>query len=1208
MSMHGKWVICAALATALSGLTTSAHAQALSIDHEPPYVTGRAKPGFILGVDDSGSMNWETLFANQDGEAFWNQGARSFYQADGRIQGAGDNQYLELFNYPERTTPRRTFPPIINFGFARSSEFNPAYFNPLIEFKPWSNSDTTRWPDAVPSSAMVDPRETTGRRFDLTQNVRTDGTNWRFDFRVNMTVPAGTTYYRRTGGCNFGGTNDSWVTLTANVLATANCDAAVEYFPATFYSASATIPGYGYTATPVATVNPIGGPPNTTLYRYEIKPGNFAISADYDRAIQNFANWFQYSRDRNLSMISAMTESMLEMNFMRAGYFTINQRNTVAMRDLAVASEKAALYSSFFSLPANGSTPNRFAVDHMGNQFRRTDGNAPVQLACQVNAGMLFTDGYSNQGSPSATNDDGTLGAPFADGFSGKMSDIVASHYTGNIRPDLPTGLVPIPTECSDLTADNRRLDCNSNPHMKFYGITLGAIGNIYGVNTAATADPYANPPAWAARVDNDESAVDEIWQATLTGRGRYINASNPARIVNAMDEVLAAIQESISLSAGSLAVQGARINAESVTYIPTFSVSGDGRDWSGELRAYEVTDTANLGALKWRASNNMPAHNLRNVVATTTPGTNVTRVVKPFIPANLGPTPNDQAVAIGTTLAAIQARYGATTTVQQVIDYLRGDSTFEVRNGGVFRDRKTSTIGDIINTQPVVSSKMDVNRWINLSGALGTSYATYVQNKQATRQSMVYVPTNAGYLHGFNATTGKEEFAFIPEPARKNMSLLPVIKYDHRYFVDGELTVSDVYINSGWKTVLTGSTGRGGKSVFALDVSNPTSFSSGDVLWELGAADPDLGEAMSKVNIMLGEDDGWYAVFGNGINSTNSNPVLIIVNLATGVVTKRLTAQDNGNFTNGLLNMSMVDTNNNGKIDTVYGGDNLGNVWKFDLSATSNASWNVAYGNKPVFTAKDATNTAQPISGGFEVSRGPGNGFMLYFGTGRLITPQDGETTSATQVQTLYAVRDGGTNSLTRANLQAQTLTATRTISATAVDYLTKSGWYVDLSPGGAKNGERFIGRPKIQNGVTFWVTFEPTGDACRPGGKNWLYGLGPLSGSGMLGNGMLLNGPSGCTTGCSSVGYSLGAPVREVDFVRLPSPCRPGIDPGCPVPAACDPNDPGYDPANPACPGAGGGPNPAVCVIGIPPQEAGGTSVQFQVPCGRQSWRQVR
>ncbi|HCP01922.1 MAG TPA: hypothetical protein DIT61_00180, partial [Pseudomonas sp.] len=71
----------------------------------------------------------------------------------------------------------------------------------------------------------------------------------------------------------------------------------------------------------------------------------------------------------------------------------------------------------------------------------------------------------------------------------------------------------------------------------------------------------------------------------------------------------------------------------------------------------------------------------------------------------------------------------------------------------------------------------------------------------------------------------------------------------EHRYFVDGELTVADAYDGSKWRTVLVGSLGAGGvakdrettsNAIFALDVTDPVNVS---LLWEKSSSDvPALG------------------------------------------------------------------------------------------------------------------------------------------------------------------------------------------------------------------------------------------------------------------------------------------------------------------------------------------------------------------------------
>lgn len=151
-------------------------------------------------------------------------------------------------------------------------------------------------------------------------------------------------------------------------------------------------------------------------------------------------------------MIAGMTRSMASVNNMYVGYFRINDHASwdepvtkanerVAIRDMAVQPDRVALYDQMHALNASGGTPNRQAVMAAGEQFRRTDDDGPVRLACQRNAMMLFTDGFSNNGGPTLPNPqnrDGGMGVPFSDSHSNTMADIAASFYLNDSNGNSP--------------------------------------------------------------------------------------------------------------------------------------------------------------------------------------------------------------------------------------------------------------------------------------------------------------------------------------------------------------------------------------------------------------------------------------------------------------------------------------------------------------------------------------------------------------------------------------------------------------------------------------------------------------------------------------------------------------------------------------------------------------------------------------------------
>jgi type IV pilus assembly protein PilY1 len=1245
MNTVSKFTLLAASIVALaSGFAATTQAQ-VALSQEPLYITNRIKPAFVMAIDDSGSMQWEALFPTQDGRATWNGTNRSYYHPtelapngqprpnrnnEGGANGLSD--YLELFPFPGRGTARNTFPPIPNFGFARSHEFNPASFNPYVTYDPWARADRSNWANANPAAALVDPRVGGSQSFNLTADVQQDGDNWRFDFRVGMRIPAGTVYSRNANNtCNFGGTQigaTGWWTVDADFVSTQNCVAGVRYYPATFYLTASTFPGY--TATPLEIVNPAGGPPGTTLYRYEIKPGNMDAAA-YTAAMQNFANYFSYYRNRNLSIVAAITRAFIDIDFMRVGAFTINNRNTATMYDMGIQADRNNFYTLVTAFNGNGGTPNRFAVEHLGTQFRRTGTGAPVQLACQMNAGMLFTDGYSNGGGPTVGNLDGAMGSPFQDATADKKGDIVANNYLNNIRSDLPAGLVRVPPACASANPDPR-LDCRTDPHMNFYGVTLGAIGTVFGVNAAATADPFANPPVWPGRCDDCLQAVDELWQATLIGRGRYINSASPVAISQAMNDVVNAVLDS-SQPVGTPGVAGARVGADSASYQTSFAARNNARDWVGNLQAFRINADGSVGSQLWSAESLLPAAASRKIYAMRTPGPTATRNVVEFQATNFGNTEADRAAAIGVSLGSFAANFTTGLTMTDAYNYLRGNQAQEqAASRPVGFRQRSGRIGSIINSPTEVETKKTTYAAFDaLPGSEGAAYRAYAATKRSAFTPAVFVGANAGMLHAFHADTGAELFSYVPNGSLSQMGLLLNRNYQHRYFVDGELNATDAVIGANWGTVLLGNMGRGGRSVFALNVTNATTFGASNVMWELPTTDADLGLAAGRVEVMFGEDGNWYAVLANGLNSTNSNPVLFIVNLSTGVVTRRITADDGGTFTNGLTRIALADVSGNGRVDAIYGGDFQGNVWKFDLSAANSATWNVGLAGQPLFRARDINGDAQPITGNLAVSRGPSGGVMVHFGTGRYLSDTDAVAGGTQQLQTFYGVWDRGTTSgMTRASLQQQQIASQfgtgsnlgRTVTNNRVNFATQNGWYLDLRVGtGTPVGERFIGDPRIIGDTITFPTSEPSGDTqCAPGLRSWGYRLDRFAGTPVLDRLERPGGSSVCgTTGCGGlIVQPGGAPVTGSSVVQPQRPCRRGIDPECPViadpdliAATCgsqDPTAPTYNVNYDACvDGLTAGSSEALtCSISNPigNQDFGG---EPQV-CGRQSWRQVR
>ncbi len=750
-----------------------------------------------------------------------------------------------------------------------------------------------------------------------------------------------------------------------------------------------------------------------------------------------------------------------------------------------------------------------------------------------------------------------------------------------------------------------------------------------YKASANAAAGQLESPLWYAAKYG---VAPGKKWDSKKAGvPDNYFLARNPTKLKEALEAIFNSVAEGDAPVGGSGA--GARISTGSFTVSSHFNVPQGSYDWTGDVIATQVNLDGTDGAELWRASSRISSSTRRIYMATSptstaTNGTVTAAAVAEFQASNLVGT-NDVAKLRTLGFSASTPVWFDNKSLTSLVSYLRGTAVSGLR-------ARSTALGDIVNSTTEIVSNRDDYGYTNWSTStaswkltLGKAYETFLTAKRASSgpPTMVYVGANDGMLHGFNGSTstsaGNEEFAFIPSASLQHMAELANPKYGHRYYVDGPLSSSDVYYDSGWHSVLVGTTGAGGSSqapnassvgngsVFALNVGDPTRFDASKVLWEVsGKTESDLGFVLGKPTIVPvpgatpTDAPRFVALFGNGINSTSGKAALFVVDIQTGKVLKRLSPSGAAYANrNGLINIAPVAVkNNDGITDTVYGGDMLGNLWKFDLSDGNPNNWNVALNGAPLFTAV-RDNAVQPIMSGIEVAAGPGGGVSLFFGTGQYFAADDNQVSSRSPVQSLYGVWDNLTSSAGgRGNLVAQSVTDgtsasgydIRDVSRNGVDYTTKRGWYVDLVIGSGIDGERFVGNPNIQNGSVFFTTYIPGTAICGSGGGiNWLYGLSLLNGGGaMTGLSPSVGGDPLCTGNCGGVALtkggdrSQGPPVKDTSiFVPKLKACDPLTDSSCTVDKLIQAEQ-------------------CTFVLRAP----GADGLYMPRPCGRQSWRQIR
>ncbi|HYQ24210.1 pilus assembly protein [Stenotrophomonas sp.] len=746
----------------------------------------------------------------------------------------------------------------------------------------------------------------------------------------------------------------------------------------------------------------------------------------------------------------------------------------------------------------------------------------------------------------------------------------------------------------------------------------------------STTAAGQLQSPLWYA-AKYGVPAGGKAWDSKVKGvPDNYFLARNPTKLKQALEEIFDSAAQGDAPVGGD--GSGARISTNSFTVSSHFRVPSGSNDWTGDVIATRVSSNGTDGTELWKASSKISSSTRRIFMATAPTSTDSAKdtvtaaAVAEFTSTNI-PGANDNAKAATLGLVTRPAWYSGKSP-SDLVSYLKGGAVSGFRS-------RTSPLGDIVNsTTQVVSNRDDYGYTSWGSSAttwkktLGASYASFLTAKLATGgpPTMVYVGANDGMLHGFNASDttsgGNEELAFIPSTALQHIAELANPAYGHRYYVDGPLTSSDVYDGTKWRTVLVGTTGGGGSSVapsggkasngsvFGLDIGSPTSFGASNVLWEVsGKTESDLGFVLGKPVVVpvtgttAGGQPRFVALFGNGVNSTSSKPVLFVVDITSGKVLRRIAPTGAAYAVrNGLINLAPVALkNSDGVTDTVYGGDMQGNLWKFDLSDTNINNWKVALDGVPLFTAV-RDNKPQPIMSGIEVTSGPAGGVSLYFGTGQYFAADDNAVSSTSPVQSLYGIWDNLKTAVSgRSVLQGQTVSTTsanagysgRAVTRTEFVYGDVRGWYVDLLVGNTLDGERFVGNPNIQNGTVFFTTYVPGTAICGSGGGvNWLYGLNLLTGGGaMSGLTTSINGTSVCTGNCGAVALNKGGapaqgpPVKDTSiFVPKLTPCDP-TKATCTVQQLLDAE---------AC----------TFVLRAP----GADAMYMPRPCGRQSWRQIR
>ncbi|OWY38320.1 pilus assembly protein PilY [Xenophilus sp. AP218F] len=626
---------------------------------------------------------------------------------------------------------------------------------------------------------------------------------------------------------------------------------------------------------------------------------------------------------------------------------------------------------------------------------------------------------------------------------------------------------------------------------------------------------------AGVAPAENPSAAATLTAMAVAGGTGNYYPAVNPQAFSSALSSILVQIQKG-SYDQAAVSLNTTSLNVNSQSYLASFNPSDTpSNDWTGNLSNFSLVANGNLQVAvnpTWQAQTQVDGF-------ASNQGWKNSRLIATWDSAGGKGVPFQWPVSGSAGInSAQQAQLQPSSDGKGSLrlSYLRGDKSQEIQNGGGFRNR-SHLLGDIVNSGPV---------YVGAPSAPypDSSYITFA-SQQASRTPLIYVGANDGMVHAFNAASGAEQFAFIPNGVFANLYQLTASAYNnnHLFFVDGSPQAGDVMFADGsWHTLLTGGLGGGGQTVYGLDVTSPSSLTSetalaSAVLWEF--SDSGMGYSYSKPAIARVNASSSFAVFfGNGYNSSVNHAILYAVNPQTGAQLAKIdlcaavAAACNSSLPQGLSSVVATSTSGNlgSAVDMVYAGDLQGNLWAVNVSSSNPANWTT----RLLFTAKDSSGNPQPITTTPTVSLNPNyprtKGMMVYFGTGQLLAQAD---LSNSNTQAFYGVFDNLSSSgLKPSNLlqQAESILSSGASSFTSNTVTTTnynwqnpvpplncvvgstcpvySGWYFNLSFIAANT--RVVTDPQVYSGNVVFTTYTPTGSACQSGGSSYLMAVNYATG----------------------------------------------------------------------------------------------------------------
>ncbi|NMG29380.1 pilus assembly protein [Aromatoleum evansii] len=736
--------------------------------------------------------------------------------------------------------------------------------------------------------------------------------------------------------------------------------------------------------------------------------------------------------------------------------------------DAAPLSETLADIGQYFSVGYTGSLTLRSGSTVSVNEFFRQggsvphglldrDGAAPVQSGywCQRSHAFVMTDGISSEDDALSLNkylcnyDGETSSTASCDKLDVKTN--TGTPHTGHLAPNGETHLYG--TNGSDFLDDVAQALYETDLRPDIVHPRGEKKSNNVRTYTIAFGDAFTDPL-------KDPRKDSLLVEAATQGGGLSAKAGSQSELARAFTSAVNAASQQDS-AAAAVAVTSQRIAANTIGYESVYQ-SGY---WTGDLIAHSLDLSTGLpiGDPLWSAQKKLD--DLTN------------------------PASSRKIVSLGGSSGAAftSGNFANTATglTPDVIDFLRGNRSKE---GAGFRSRQ-HLLGDIINAEPV--------------------YASFASGP------VVFQAANDGMLHAFgggddlNNDGGDELWAYVPKMLHGDLARLTDPNYAHRYFIDATPALAQVSSTSFTGTLLVGGLGKGGSGYYALNVTNPRpatqDAAAAMVKWETVPSATGSGFSFGTPLIVRTPNDGWLVLVTSGYNNSDGRGYVWALDPADGRIVKTIaTGVGSGSAPAGLTHLSRLSIAAADDVAYhVYGGDLLGNVWRFDLS-----TWTAV----KIAELRDGSGAPQPVTSAPAVGQvaGDANKFFVYVGTGQYLgetdVPGTGQNAHATQIQSMYGIIDDvGVSAPTLPNIRgsngnrcdnggdgAFVCQGTANLTATTVSLTTNPlqagvhrGWYWDIP----MQYGRVNTNPALDpSGVLVFTVNVPVREICGKGGSSWL------------------------------------------------------------------------------------------------------------------------